>query len=290
MCVVNKAMKCVVSGSRGFLGSNLVKRLESDGHEVIGWDIVDGNDVCGSLPKIIDVDAVFHLACPVNPANYESVAIKTINASSVGTLNMIYFSLLNHAKFLYVSSSELYGNVYNEPYKESDDVTVNSTGLRSFYDISKLFGEVTTLNYHRYEGVDARIIRPFNIYGPGMRINDTRVIPSFMRRIKEGLPVKVTGEGKATRTYCYVDDFIEGMVRAMWQPNTNGEIFNLGTSELMSVKDLAFLMAAEIEFAPARADEQKDRMPNLDKAKKILGWEPKVNLKGGLEEMWKSYP
>ena len=285
-----KKLRCVVSGSAGFLGSNLVQRLKKDGHEVISWDIVNGYDICNPNLKAKNIDAIFHLACPVNPANYESVALDTIMASSEGTNNMLKLALKNKAKFLYVSSSEIYGEIYERPYKENDLVTLDPRGERTFYDSSKLLGEVLTMTYNRYKNVDIRIIRPFNIYGQGMRKDDTRVIHSFIRRIKEGKPIQVTGKGEATRTFCYIDDFIEGTMRSMFCPNTNGEVFNLGTTELVKIMDLAKMLDAKIEFTPARKSEQKDRKPNILKAKKILGWIPKISLKKGLELMWTKYP
>src|SRR3989304_3434223 len=283
-------MKCVVSGSEGFLGSNLVQRLKKAGHEVIGWDIVNGDDVCNPDLRAKNIDAIFHLACPVNPADYKSVALDTIMASSEGNGNMLELALENKAKFLYVSSSEIYGEFYKRPYKEDDLVTLNPRSERAFYDSSKLLGEVLTMTYHRYHNLDVRIIRPFNIYGPGMRKDDTRVVPSFIRRIKKGKPIQVTGKGEATRTFCYVDDFIEGIVRAMFYPNTNGEVFNLGTADSIKIIDLAKTLNAKIEYIPARSSEQKNRKPNISKAKNILGWKPKISLKEGLELMWAKYP
>ncbi len=284
-------MKILVTGSRGFLGSNLVKRLRKDGHEVYGWDVADGINVCSPhVMQDYSFDAIFHLACPVNPADYKSVALKTIHASVVGTENMLQLALKNKAKFLYVSSSEIYGEVYKRPFKEDDLVVLDPKGERTFYDSSKLMGEVLTLIYHRYHGVDVRIIRPFNIYGPGMRYDDNRVIPSFIRKAKEKKKVQVAGDGTATRSFCYVDDFIEGMVRAMFYPNTNGEVFNLGTTDAISMIELAKMFPTDIDHIPARAFEQKDRKPNITKAEKILKWKPTTSLKEGLELMWKSYP
>lgn len=282
-------MKILVTGSNGFLGSNLVKRLKKEGYEVVEWDISTGIDVCD--PNLVEnFGAIFHLACPVNPADYKSVALDTIHASVIGTENMLKLALWNKAKFLYVSSSEVYGDVYTKPFSEDDLVTLNPKGERTFYDSSKLMGEVLTQIYHRYYDLDVRIIRPFNIYGPGMKANDTRVIPSFIRRIKTGQPIQIMGKGEATRTFCYVDDFIEGMMRAMFHDNTNGEVFNLGTEELVTINELAKLLEAKVEYVPARAAEQQNRKPDISKAKRILDWEPKTSLKEGLELMWKSYP
>lgn len=281
--------KILITGSVGFLGTHLVNRLQKEGYEVVGWDIKTGQDVCDP-PYVENLGAIFHLACPVDPANYKKVALPTILASSIGTYNMLELAKRNKAKFLYVSSSEVYGEVYKKPFREDDLVTLNPNNEREYYAVSKFMGETLTRTYQRYYGVDARIVRPFNIYGSGMRKNDSRVIPSFMRKIKKGLPVQLTGRGKATRTFCYVDDFTEGIVRAMFYPNTNGEVFNLGSDKLITMYELAKLMKAKIEYVSERIGEQKNRKPNISKAKKMLGWEATTPLKKGLEEMWKNYP
>lgn len=285
-------MKILVTGSEGFLGKHLVKILQSDGHEVIGWDIVNGHDVNEPI-EVADipvVEAIFHLACPVDPGNYEQVAIDTIETSSRGTLNMLGLAKYLKAKFLYVSSSEVYGD--NElPFIETDQILVEPNCDRSYYGVSKLFGEVATLNYHRYKGVDVRIVRPFNIYGPGMSDKDSRVIPSFMRKMKGKDPFVIYGMGLHKRSFCYIDDFIEGMVRAMFKDNTNGEIFNIGTTDVITIVELASLMDEHklIDFKPARSGEQRERLPDISKAKKYLQWEPKTTLQRGLELMWESY-
>lgn len=281
-------MKILVTGSAGFLGSNLVKRLTKDGHKVIGWDIKTGHDVCDSSLSLRGVGAIFHLACPVNPADYRSVALKTVLTSCLGTDNMLKLAKKNKAKFLYVSSSEVYGED-KPPFSEDDLVILDPLGERSFYDSSKLTGEILTMIYHRYDNLDTRIVRPFNIYGPGMRDDDTRVIPSFMRNIRQGRSVQITGKGLSKRTFCFIDDFIEGLIRAMFYERTNGQVFNLGTKELVTIKQLARLIKAKIEYIPERVAEQKNRLPDITKAKKILNWQPETSLKKGLKLTWQSY-
>jgi len=283
-------MKILVTGGFGFIGEHLVERLKNEGYEVISWDIKTGQDVCNPKLKEKDLDAIFHLACPVDPANYQDVVLPTLLASSVGTYNMLELAKMNRAKFLYVSSSEVYGEVYKRPFREDDLITLNPNNEREYYAAAKFIGETLTRTYQRYYGVNARIVRPFNIYGFGMRVNDTRVIPSFIRMIKSGFPVKLTGKGKATRTFCYIDDFIEGISRAMFYPKTNGEVFNLGSDKLITMYELAKLMKAQIEYVSERVGEQKNRKPNIAKAKRLLGWKATISLKDGLEEMWKSYP
>jgi len=287
--VTKSNMKILVTGSSGFIGSNLVKRLTADNHQVVGWDIVDGKDVCDPALKEENLDAIFHAACPVNPANYQQVALGTIRASVIGTENILKLARQEGAKFLYISSSEVYGDIYHRPFKENDLVCLNPLGVRTFYDASKLLGEVLTMFYHRYFGVNVRIIRPFNIYGPGMRMDDNRVIPSFMRKVRYDLPVQVTGKGDSTRTFCYIDDFIEGLIRAMFYQDTNGEVFNLGTTELVTINKLAKILNAKVEVIDERVGEQKNRKPNISKAKKLLNWKPTISLKEGLELTWKSY-
>lgn len=283
-------MKIIVTGNRGFLGSNLIKKLREDSHEVIGWDIVEGNDVCNPNLTAENIDAIFHLACPVDPANYQKVAIPTILASSVGTYNMLELAKKNKAKFLYVSSSEVYGESLQLPYKETDPGIVNTQGNRAYYGESKRFGEMMTMVYHHYFGLDVRIVRPFNIYGSEMRYDDSRVIPSFMRAKKEGKPLVVNDSGQSTRTFCYVDDFTEGIIRAMFYSHTNGQIFNLGSEEEVTMLLLASMVNTNVEIGQTtRSGEQKHRSPDIDKAKRILSWEPKISLKDGLEEMWKNF-
>src|SRR3990167_6856167 len=205
-------MKIICTGNAGFLGSNLVKRLLKEGYQVTGWDIKNGYNVCNPELTARKVDAIFHLACPVDPAHYKEVALSTLLASSIGTYNMLELARKLKAKFLYVSSSEVYGEIYQKPFTENDLLIVNPGNEREYYSVAKCMGETLTRTYQRYFGVDTRIVRPFNIYGPGMRETDTRVIPSFIRRIKAGKPVQLTGKGQATRTFCYVDDFIEGLM------------------------------------------------------------------------------
>lgn len=282
--------RIIISGSAGFLGKHLVKRLKKNNHTIIGWDVQEGNDVCNPNLKEGNISAIFHLACPVNPGNYKAVALPTLLASSVGTYNMLELARKNHAKFLYVSSSEVYGDSASLPFKESDPGIVNTSDPRSYYAESKRFGEMATMVYYYYFGLDVRILRPFNIYGPGMRENDSRVIPSFMRAKRDEYPLVLNDSGKTVRTFCYVDDFIEGVMRAMYYPNTNGEIFNLGSEDKISMYDLAKMIDGEVKVTNyIREGEQKIRQPDISKAEKMLSWKPEISLKKGLELMWKSY-
>lgn len=282
--------RIIISGHRGFLGQHLCSRLLKNKHEVIGWDITEENDVCDSSLYAGNISAIFHLACPVNPANYKEVAISTLMASSIGTYNMLEIAKKNNAKFLYVSSSEVYGDSSKLPFKENDPGIVNTSNPRSYYAESKRFGEMITMVYHHFFGLDVRILRPFNIYGPGMRENDSRVIPSFMRAKRDKYPLILNDGGKTVRTFCYVDDFIEGVMRAMFYSNTNGEIFNLGSEDKISMYDLAKMIDSNIEITKfLRVGEQKYRQPDISKARKMLSWEPQTSLKKGLELMWRSY-
>ena len=283
-------MKCVVTGSIGFLASHLINRLNKEGCDVIGWDILTGQDVCDNSLNSVDIEAIFHLACPVNPANYKEVAVPTMLASSVGTYNMLELARQNQAKFLYVSSSEVYGESSFLPFKEDDPGIISTTNSRAYYGESKRFGEMQTMVYHNFLGLDARIVRPFNIYGPGMRWDDTRVIPSFFRNKKEGKHLIVNDGGQSTRTFCYITDFIEGIMKAMFLPNTNGRVFNLGTEEKVTIKELAGLISDKIEIVDyTRIGEQRHRVPDISKAWTVLNWYQTVSLKDGLELTWKSY-
>lgn len=281
----------LISGSSGFLGKNLMERLKKEGYDVIGWDIETGQDVCDPTLTLYNLDGIFHFACPVDPGHYKEVALKTALASSIGTHNMLKLALRNNAKFMYVSSSDMYGHTKNLPFREDDWGLVDPIGERSYYSESKRFGEMLTMIYHRWYGVDARIIRPFNIYGPGMRYDDTRVIPSFFRNLKEGKPLEVTGTGDTTRTFCYIDDFIECALRAMFYKDTDGEVFNIGTEDVITMRDLAMMIDKNFKMAgDIRKGEQLHRKPDITKVRTMLKWQPKVSLQEGLEEMWKSYP
>ena len=283
-------MKILVTGASGFLGSNLVKELTKRDHKVIGWDIVTGQDVCDPKLTVENIDAIFHLACPVDPANYQEVALPTILASSQGTYNMLELARKQKAKFLYVSSSEVYGDSEKLPYIEEDPGIVNTLSERAYYGESKRFGEMMTMVYYNYFKLNARIVRPFNIYGPGMRYDDSRVIPSFMRSKKEGKRLIVNDLGGSTRTFCYIDDFTRGIIRAMFYPNTSGQVFNLGSEQSFTMLRLAEMIDSNIKIRRiTRFGEQKHRRPDINKARILLNWEPKVRLKKGLEAMWKNY-
>ena len=286
-------MKCLVSGSNGFIGTHLVKRLKNEGYEVIGWDIETGQDVCDSNLAEWSLDAIFHLACPVDPDNYEKVALPTALASSLGTYNMLELALKNRAKFLYVSSSDIYGSSH-ESFTEDNWGSIDPVGERSYYGESKRFGEMLTMIYYRNFGLDVRIVRPFNIYGSGMKYDDSRVISSFFRAIKENKPLKVNDSGNSTRTFCYIDDFIEVLIRTMFYEKTKGEIFNIGTTEDISMYDLAEIMVEKfggiVEVVKkTRVGEPRNRKPDITKAIKLLNWLPTTNLEEGLEEMWKNF-
>lgn len=283
-------MKYIITGSSGFLASHLINRLKKDGHEIIGWDIKEGNDVCDPNLTAENINGIFHFACPVDPAHYEKVAVPTLLASSVGTYNMLEIAKINKAKFLYVSSSEVYGESNNLPYREDDPGIVDTKNPRSYYGESKRFGEMQTMVYHRYLGLDVRIIRPFNIYGQGMRYDDSRVIPSFFRNKKEGRELLVNDSGESTRTFCYVGDFTEAVARAMFYDKTNGEVFNIGSQESVTMLELARIIDPNVKtLKSTRVGEQKHRRPDINKVKEILNWEPITSLKDGLEKMWKSY-
>lgn len=286
--------KCIVTGSGGFLGQHLVKKLKKEGYDVVEWDISNGNDVCdmdmSSLSPYTNLVGLFHLACPVDPGNYKKVALPTALASSIGTYNMLDFALRCQTKFLYVSSSDIYGHSKEFPYREDNWGLVDPVGERSYYSESKRFGEMLTMVYHRYEGLDARIVRPFNIYGPGMRYNDSRVIPSFFRCKKENKPLTITGSGDTTRTFCYVDDFIDAIFRAMFYPDTNGQVFNIGTEEELTMLQLAKLISDNIQLmGDIRIGEQLHRRPDIQKAKEVLQWQPTTSLEEGLKLTWASY-
>ncbi len=310
-------MQYLVSGGAGFLGSHLCDRLIAGGNRVLCVDnLLTGRkknivhllenplftfweyDVTLALkteaqPLIKDVEAIFHLASPASPnvnspKSYMSYPVETMLVNSLGTYNLLELARKNKAKFLYTSSSEVYGEPKEHPQKESYFGNVNPNGVRSCYDEGKRFGEALTFSYIRKYDVNVRVVRIFNTYGPCMDPQDGRVVSNFIVAALKNQAVSIYGEGKQTRSFCYVSDLIEGLLLAMDKPQTAGEVFNLGNDEEYSISTLAKIIEEtmeqkiKIEFAPIPQDDPTKRRPDLTKAKKILGYEPKISLNEGL--------
>ena len=293
----------LVTGGSGFLGSHLSKKLLERGEEVICLDnFFTGikknieplmnhpnfelirHDVTESIK--IEVDKIWHLACPASPIHYQFNPIKTTKTSFLGTYNMLGLAKRVGAKFLLASTSEVYGDPEEHPQTESYNGSVNTTGIRSCYDEGKRIAETLCSDYKRLNGVDTRIMRIFNTYGPNMRFDDGRVVSNFIIQALKNEKITLYGEGEQTRSFCYVDDLIEGMILLM--ESNYQKPMNIGNPNEFSIKELAFLVRdlinpnLEFEYKDLPSDDPKQRKPSIILAKEVLDWEPKIELKEGL--------
>ena len=295
--------KNLVTGGCGFLGSHLARRLLEIGEEVICVDnfftgtkknIQDLNKFSNfelirhdiTEPIMLEVDQIWHLACPASPIHYQYNPIKTVKTSFLGTYNMLGLAKRVKAKFLLASTSEIYGDPEEHPQTESYKGSVNTTGIRSCYDEGKRIAETLTSDYQRIHGVDARIMRIFNTYGPNMRFDDGRVISNFIVQGLKNEKITIYGNGTQTRSFCYVDDLINGMILLM---NSHYQKpVNIGNPNEFSIKELANLIKElinpnlEFNFHELPQDDPQQRQPSIELAREILNWEPKVELKEGL--------
>jgi len=297
-------MRILVTGGAGFVGSHLIDRLMEAGHEVICLD----NFYTGTKRNIlkwidnpyfemirhditepirVEVDQIYHLACPASPVHYQYNAVKTVKTSVLGTLNMLGLAKRLKARFFLASTSEIYGDPHVHPQQEEYWGNVNPIGIRSCYDESKRLAETLSFDYHRQNGVDIRIARIFNTYGPRMLENDGRVVSNFIVQSLRGIPLTVYGDGSQTRSFCYVSDLVEGFIRLMNGDHT-GPV-NLGNPGEYTILQLAEKIQsmvnpeAQIKYEPLPQDDPKQRQPDITRAKTWLGWEPKVPLAEGLE-------
>lgn len=308
--------KALVAGGAGFIGSHLVRKLIKEKFKVICIDsFITGNkenvkelsansnfvfiekDITRLDNDLKDeqIDFIFHLASPASPnkkspRSYINFPTETLLANSLGTYNLLELARNSKAKFLYASSSEIYGDPSVSPQSENYFGNVNPVGIRSVYDEGKRFGEAITMAYVRKHNLDARIVRIFNTYGPNMMPDDGRVISNFINQAIKNEPITVYGDGKQTRSICFVSDLVEGLYLAAVTPNTRGEVMNLGNSQERSVLELANIIKekigskSEILFEDLPQDDPKKRKPDISKAKKLLGWDPKVGIDQGLLE------
>lgn len=302
---MNVKPRALVTGGAGFLGSHLCDALLTEGYSVVAVD----NLLTGRLSNIehlrregnfeflqIDinrpfecgvVDYVFHFASPASPVDYMVHGIETLKVGSLGTMNALEIAHKHGAKYLIASTSECYGDPLEHPQKETYWGNVNTIGPRSVYDEAKRFSEALTMAYHRYHAVDTRIVRIFNTYGPRMQLNDGRVIPNFMKQALRGEDLTVYGDGKQTRSFCYVTDEIEGFLRL----SKSDEHFpvNIGNPDEFTVLECARRVIAitgsksKIRFENLPQDDPKQRRPDITKARKLLQWEPKIPLDKGLQ-------
>ena len=295
----------VVTGGAGFLGSHLTERLLQEGHKVIGVD----NLITGSTKNIEhlagnenyrfikanvseyifipgDVDYVFHFASPASPIDYLELPIPTLKVGALGTHNALGLAKDKGATFLLASTSECYGDPLVHPQKEDYWGNVNPIGPRGVYDEAKRFAEAMTMAYHRYHGVDTKIVRIFNTYGPRMRLRDGRVVPAFIGQALTGVPLTIFGDGMQTRSFCYVSDLIDGIYRL--SQSDFHEPVNIGNPREMTIKAFGEEIIritgtkSQLEFKPLPEDDPKVRQPDITRARTILGWEPKVDFDEGI--------
>jgi len=296
----------IITGGAGFIGSHLVEHFLKEGHEVIVIDnFITGRekniipfrtnprfrfikyDVTQELPLDEKIDTLLHFASPASPVDYLKYPIETIRTMSVGTLNILEFALRYKANFLLASTSEVYGDPLSHPQKEEYWGNVNPIGPRSVYDESKRFAEAATMAYHRQYGLNTHIARIFNTYGPRMREDDGRVVPTFIVRALVGEPLPIFGNGKQTRSFCFISDLVAGLVSLLY--SDFHEPVNLGNPAEFTVVALARIVKemtgcnSDLSYHPLPQDDPKRRCPDISRAKKILGWQPKIQLKEGLK-------
>ncbi len=307
-------MRYVVAGAAGFIGSHLCERLLKDGHEVVGIDnLITGQksnldvlragssfqfveqDIC--LPLVVEgpVDVVFDFACPASPIDFEPKALDILNVCSAGVLNALSLAREKDAVFVQASTSECYGDPEEHPQRESYWGHVNPIGLRSPYDEGKRFAEALVMAHHRNLGMRTRIGRIFNTYGPRMRLGDGRVLPNFIQQALEGAPLTVFGEGSQTRSFCYVDDLVDGFVRLSRCDEVTP--INIGNDVEITIGQLAQEIieltgtgagtgagsASRIEYRPLPQDDPKLRCPDISKARAVLDWKPETDRATGLK-------
>lgn len=298
-------MRILVTGGAGFIGSHLIDRLMQAGNEVICLD----NFFTGHKRNIqhwfgnpnfelirhditepirLEVEQIYHLACPASPVHYQYNPVKTIKTNVMGTLHMLGLAKRVKARFLLASTSEVYGDPEVHPQSEEYRGNVNTIGIRSCYDEGKRVAETLAFDYHRQNGVDIRVARIFNTYGPRMLENDGRVVSNFVVQALKGIPLTVYGDGSQTRSFCYVSDLVEGLMRLM-DGDAIGPI-NLGNPDEYSILELAQTVQsmvnpnAEVQFKPLPQDDPKRRKPDITRAKTHLAWEPTIPLQVGLQK------
>lgn len=299
-------MRILVTGGAGFLGSHLCDRLLAEGHEVVAMDnlITGSTDNIAHLagnPKFTfvkhnitnyiylqgDLDAILHFASPASPVDYLELPIQTLKVGSLGTHNALGLALAKGARLLLASTSEVYGDPQIHPQTEDYWGHVNPIGPRGVYDEAKRFAEAMTMAYHRSHGVQTRIVRIFNTYGPRMRLDDGRVVPNFVAQALRGEPLTVYGDGSQTRSFCYVSDLVDGIYRLLLSDEV--EPVNIGNPTETSILQFAEKIneftqnQGGIVFKPLPKDDPKQRKPNIGKAQRILQWEPKVSLDHGMK-------
>lgn len=299
--------KILVTGGAGFLGSHLCERLVSQGHFVVCVDNyftgsksniqhllsnanfeVIRHDVC--VPLYVEVDEIYNLACPASPKSYQKDPIQTMKTSFMGSYNLLGLAKRTKAKIFQASTSEIYGDPFVHPQPESYWGNVNPLGPRACYDEGKRAAETLFMDYNRQHNVDVRVARIFNTYGPRMSVDDGRVVSNFIVQALQGLPLSVYGEGTQTRSFCYVDDLIDGILALMESTSSGAQPVNLGNPHEVTVKSLAEQIqrltgsTSRILNLPLPIDDPQQRQADITSATSILGWEPKIPLEQGLQK------
>jgi len=300
-------VKILLTGAAGFLGSHLSERLVLEGHHVIGLDDLS----TGSLknlenlrnnsnftfiehdvrePISLEVDAILNFACPASPVHYQADPVRTIETNFLGIINLLHLARNTGAKILQASTSEVYGDPTESPQKETYWGNVNPIGIRSCYDEGKRAAETLCFDYKRQYGVDARVIRIFNTYGPNMAIGDGRVVSNFIVQALRGEDITIYGDGSQTRSFCYVTDLVDGIYRMLTHPELQNSPINLGNPHEFSMLELAKIVIeqtnskSKILFLDLPQDDPKQRKPDISLAKLVLNWEPSIELSEGVQK------
>ena len=310
---MNSQLNILITGGAGFLGSHLCEKLLDQGHKVICLDnfysseknnisyLIDNpnftfieQDICNSKINF-NIDQIYNLACPASPIHYQSDPVKTVQTNVLGSLNMLELAKKNNAKILQASTSEIYGDPKITPQSENYWGNVNPIGIRSCYDEGKRCAETLFFDYHRQYKINIKVCRIFNTYGPKMHKNDGRVMSNFIIQALQNLPITIYGKGSQTRSFCYVDDLIDGLISFMNTDNSITGPINLGSNQEISIKDLALKIInltnskSEIKFLKPLSDDPMQRKPDLKLAKRMIDWNFDVRLDDGIKKTIKFF-
>lgn len=300
-------MKILLTGAAGFLGSHISQKLINESHEVIGLDDLSTGSI-GNIkhllrdskfsfvehdvrkPFQVKVDAILNFACPASPIHYQSDPVRTIETNFLGIINLLHLAKETGARVLQASTSEVYGDPTESPQKENYWGNVNPIGIRSCYDEGKRAAETLCFDYKRQFGVDTRVVRIFNTYGPNMAINDGRVVSNFIVQALRGEPLTIYGDGQQSRSFCFATDLVEGIYRMLMLEESPLSPINLGNPYEFTMTELALLVIdlakseSTLEYKPLPSDDPRQRRPDISLAKTVLGWEPTIQLREGILE------